>query len=1239
MTKHFYIKFPLLILTLCLLSGSFFAQNLSAQVTIWEEDFSSYANGVTSGGNNGVTWSISGNYSDYWFEVRNEKLELRDNNRNVAEWLTSSIDISAYTNVSISLNAQESGKLESQGTDDEDYILFQYQIDGDGNWHDFDSSPWYDDFPENNVDRNATVNSLNGSSLQVRVRFRNGTGRQEYYRIDDVIVSGYPNVGNSPTANCKDITIQLDGSGNKSITADDINNGSSDVETADADLILSLDKTSFNCADVGIQTVTLTVEDGDGNKSTCTANVTVEDNVAPSLLNLNAEYHDGMSLSDLKYSESVDEAHTNWGGSSPNTGLLGNDQFSIRYSGNFVVPETGNYTFYTNSDDGVRLQIDGAYVINNWTNHAPTVNSGTVNLTKGQHSITLEFYENGGGAVIELEWASALAGVTRETFSKSSILNHTTVETTVKLDASGNATLAAADVDPGFLDNCSVTSRSLSKSDFTTADIGVNTVVLTVQDASGNSTNINVLVTVEDNNDPSTASIEVDVQSPENAYSTSELVQKVLVTGCLTASNIVYSGDENYGIGYFNAVDSDFPLASGIILSTGRVKNAEGPNNSGSESQNIAGIAGDVDVSVLTGDNENDAQVLEFDFVPAGDILEFRYIFASEEYPEYACSNYNDVFAFIISGPGITADTDLSGKNIALIPGTTNPVTINNVNDSYCGNSTYYVDESSGYATQFDGRTTVLTATANVQACQTYHIRLIIADVLDDQYNSAVFLEANSFKSNEVQIDNMIGGIEGDQDVMYEGCEGSFIRFLRSEGYDINEEIVFDINITGTANNETSGSQDYVYTDASGNVIGDGVFPSSIIIPAGQEYIDYHYKALDEGEVEDDETIRFRVDRCPCDGSDYFEKTVTIINAPKVNAVASAAIQCDGIGNPTATITVQLIDGISTANYLYSFDGGATFGSDNVKNIASAFADGHDLVGQTFNIVVRDMFSCSNNTLNLTTTIPDIQPIEADAGGDRNMCTGNGIQLLGSGGIYYEWTCDTPGIVENYLSDPNVSNPWISDDIPAGSYVFTLLVQDQAGASAICSDQESMTLTVLPSPVVNSVFAGKYELCSSEQTSLQADVNMSVSYEWNPSSGLDNANNANPVFSANVVSEESRSYTLTVTAGNGCSTVANLENAITVYPNPSIALNTVLSNFCSDGSNGELHVDVTGGTPETSSPFYTYAWSHNASLNSAAATGLSDGSYTITVTDAKSCKASMDVQVTEQPKTKGIIFE
>ena len=94
-----------------------------------------------------------------------------------------------------------------------------------------------------------------------------------------------------------------------------------------------------------------------------------------------------------------------WGNGSYASGQP-TDNFSARWEGQVEAPVSGTYTFTTNSDDGVRLWVNGVQIINNWTDHGPTDNSGTITLTAGtKYDITMEYYENGGGAVAKLDWA------------------------------------------------------------------------------------------------------------------------------------------------------------------------------------------------------------------------------------------------------------------------------------------------------------------------------------------------------------------------------------------------------------------------------------------------------------------------------------------------------------------------------------------------------------------------------------------------------------------------------------------------------------------------------------------------------------------------------------------------------------------------------------------------------------------------------------------------------------------
>lgn len=215
----------------------------------------------------------------------------------------------------------------------------------------------------------------------------------------------------------------------------------------------------------------------------------------------------------------------------------------------------------------------------------------------------------------------------------------------------------------------------------------------------------------------------------------------------------------NLAFGMFDCVDCNVGIDSGVVLTTGRVSNIAGPNNSGSTGTNN-GWPGDPDLNAYPGvGTTHDACALEFDVFSPGDSLRFEYVFGSEEYPEYVFS-INDAFIFMLSGPGYPTPT-----NIALIPGTALPVTIDNVNATT--NPAYYIYNGTGgtgiYATdnyyiEYDGFTVVMTAEAAVTPCEWYHLKLVIGDESDFVWDSGVFLKAGSLTTN-LMADFTYGGV------------------------------------------------------------------------------------------------------------------------------------------------------------------------------------------------------------------------------------------------------------------------------------------------------------------------------------------------------------------------------------------------------------------------------------------------------------------------------------------------
>lgn len=246
--------------------------------------------------------------------------------------------------------------------------------------------------------------------------------------------------------------------------------------------------------------------------------------------------------------------------------------------------------------------------------------------------------------------------------------------------------------------------------------------------------------------------ITVDSQT----YTPQQLIEDILIdSDCITnisVTNVVggdFSGnDQSYG--YFDATGTAFPFQSGIVMSTGRLTNVPGPNNSLSD-DDAPNWQGDLDLEMaLNESNTLNATILEFDFTSVATQVSFRYIFASEEYQENNSNScqYSDLFGFLIR----PVNGQNQYENIALVPDTNTPVKATTVTPGVPGacppqNETYFGSYNGvNSPINFNGQTAILTATANVIPNETYHVKLVIADEQNYRYDSAVFLEAGSFQ-------------------------------------------------------------------------------------------------------------------------------------------------------------------------------------------------------------------------------------------------------------------------------------------------------------------------------------------------------------------------------------------------------------------------------------------------------------------------------------------------------------
>ena len=434
-------------------------------------------------------------------------------------------------------------------------------------------------------------------------------------------------------------------------------------------------------------------------------------------------------------------------------------------------------------------------------------------------------------------------------------------------------------------------------------------------------------------------------------------------------------------LAYFDKADSDFPLPNGLILSTADVRRIEGPNNVelglGNREQDIANLMGDNDLQSLVGSQRKiyNVSVIEFDFTAVSTSASFNYIFASEEYPQFVNTQFNDVFGFFVHKKG---DPD-SKTNIAILPETESGsyiISTDNVNDGRwtnykwqtpqspekATNPRFFVRQPEGtLATQFNGYTydtennkPLQAVITNLEICQEYHIKLAIGNLQDNTVGSGVFLEAHSFKM-EPQLEIISDNVSG-VDTIFRKCD-SKIRvnlFTKSStNWDIN------LSYSGLVN-----GVDIMQPDSSS-------LPLKVSIPAGQTYIDIPF-VLSENVAHNSDFKINLVMNCPCNNTGLIENEISINiqnNYPvfKVNKVSP----CDPTGK--GSITVETVQGNSN-EYQYSKDGGLTWQDQNVfDNLA---------IGK-YDIKIRHANNCDElpgyNEI-------EIAPLTANAGQDITQC-------------------------------------------------------------------------------------------------------------------------------------------------------------------------------------------------------------------------------------------------------------
>lgn len=643
-----------------------------------------------------------------------------------------------------------------------------------------------------------------------------------------------------------------------------------------------------------------------------------------------------------------------------------------------------------------------------------------------------------------------------------------------------------------------------------------------------------------------------------------QMVQNTLLGGGVTVSNIVYSGGASSRGTFSNGNTTNLGLTNGIVLCTGNASQIPHP---ASYFMNVnLGLTGDAELDNLTGGgNTFDACVLEFDFVPLSDTVHFRYVFGSEEYPNYVCSHYNDVFGFFITGLNPSGGL-YNNYNIAKIPGTTLPVAINTVNNGSPGGSysasgclslSYpflYVDNTAlgGTTIAFNGFTTPLTAWCHVEPCETYHVKIAVGDDYNGLWDSGVFLEANSFTSNAPSIAVSYSNPQlGNRAA--EGCSSGYFSFTIPSA--ATTPTIINYTVSGSA---TPG-------------IDYPAIPVSVTIPAGQDSVAVVVTPSADNITEGIETVIISY----VSGCGTITDTIFIRdNSPLAASAGNDTSICSGS---------SLITGVTVSGGIPAYSYTWTNSSDTTSQITVIPA-----TSTVYTVTVTDLCTqtaTADIAVSVITINAGIAATDATCGQANGTATASASGTCLQG-LNYAWNTSPPQLTQTVSG------------LPAGSYTVTV-------SCNACTASASAVINNLGSPAV-SIISSTGATCGMSDGTAEAAASggtQPYTYLWN----------SNPPQSGAVLQNVPiGNYVVTVSDANSCTASAPL--TIAQSGGPVITIVTT-NEFCGN-ANGSAAATVSGGSGN-----YAYQWNTIPQQSGSAAIGLASGSYSVTVTDG-SCITS-----------------
>lgn len=527
-----------------------------------------------------------------------------------------------------------------------------------------------------------------------------------------------------------------------------------------------------------------------------------------------------------------------------------------------------------------------------------------------------------------------------------------------------------------------------------------------------------------------------------------------LVGANVVVSNITFTGDSTQQIGAFTTGGgSAINLSSGIILSTGDVGDAMGSETNFSSTDVTPGAGpSDPDLLAISSVTSiNDAVVIEFDIYPYCDTVSIFYSFASEEYANYTCSNFNDAFGFFISGPGIMGPYSNSAINISTVPGTNTPVSINTVNSGVAtgGNPSacssidpnwqsynIYFNNNIGATNDhvYSGNTVKMEAKVSVTPCTTYHIKLALGDGGDGSFDSAVFLETGGVTctGNLVSIAPQSSTSNTSTDVI-EACNVGQLVVNRIGG-DTTQALTIYYTLSGSA---TYGTD---YTVSS---------PDSIVFAPFQMVDTVFVYPVADGIPETQETVLFTVADSACGGVIYTYATFFIEDDHNFH-YDNDTIFCSGSSN--------IIGFTPQTGYSYTWSSANGISDSTVGNpIFSMTNTTGSIITQTYIVEIQDDDQCIGyDTVNIS-----VLPAAVASFTYNNVCIGSPMQFTDntstSVGNIVSWSWDFGNGNVSTLQNPS----YLYGSV--GAYPVTLVITTDSGCTASFTD----TVNVVELPVAN----------------------------------------------------------------------------------------------------------------------------------------------------------------------------